>query len=591
MQLEHAVIVAVVAVRVMQVAFDEVVDVVAVRHGLVPAARTVHVARLVRIARVPGRAARRIRSPDGDGVLADVVAVHVMEMAVVKVVDVSFVAHRGVAAAFAMDVVVIIVRVVPHPIAPSQLAFFDTVPARGAMLSAPLSERSIMSVSRQSQRRRIERMRQKQCCSATHCLGSTMSSLRHQHAALAVHTALFVLAGCARVHLGTHDAGHSAPTVCGDSVCAPGTVCCNESCGFCAPSGGCVLVGCTDNCDSNADCEPDEYCAAPNGACVPDGDGAGTCRPRPTTCDPVISALTCGCDGVTYASPCEAAMNGAAVRHAGACGPGGTPTRCAPQDAAGDGPCSAIVGVRWNGVACEELHGCRCAGTDCDMIFDDRSGCEAAYAECDTCSSNADCETGKYCHAPIGACGAVGECRFVPGERACPFGAPPVCGCDGGDYPCALVAYQVGVTVAHFGTCGSGCAPMDATGVGNCAQTLGVRWTGAECVSVNGCSCYGLDCERLFASVEECVAAFAHCAPPCGGITGRTCGPDEYCDFLGAQECGGTDAMGVCRPRPEWCEPASTPVCGCDGTVYESECSANAAGFDIWSDIDACERG
>jgi hypothetical protein len=53
-------IVAMVAVRVMQVTVDEIVNVVAVRHSLVTAARTVLMARLMALAPVLGGAAVRV---------------------------------------------------------------------------------------------------------------------------------------------------------------------------------------------------------------------------------------------------------------------------------------------------------------------------------------------------------------------------------------------------------------------------------------------------------------------------------------------------------------------------------------------------
>jgi hypothetical protein len=97
---ERAVVVAVVAVRVVQVAVDEVVDVVAVGDRFVAAAGAVHVAGLV-------AAAARGAGVQPSGflvgvtsrlVLVDVVTVRVMQVAVVQVVDVVAVPDRGVAA-------------------------------------------------------------------------------------------------------------------------------------------------------------------------------------------------------------------------------------------------------------------------------------------------------------------------------------------------------------------------------------------------------------------------------------------------------------------------------------------------------------
>lgn len=60
-------------------------------------------------------------------------------------------------------------------------------------------------------------------------------------------------------------------------------------------------------CDTNADCDPDEYCNATT--C----DGPGACEVRPATCPPPEDEVT-GCDGVVYDSACIAASEGIRVR-------------------------------------------------------------------------------------------------------------------------------------------------------------------------------------------------------------------------------------------------------------------------------------
>lgn len=95
----HAtVVVAVVAVGVMQVVIDDVVSVVAVGHCRVIAVRAVDVAGLVSAALVSRRAALGVRRVDRQRVLVDVIAVGMVEVAVVEVVDVIVVLDCGVPA-------------------------------------------------------------------------------------------------------------------------------------------------------------------------------------------------------------------------------------------------------------------------------------------------------------------------------------------------------------------------------------------------------------------------------------------------------------------------------------------------------------
>lgn len=403
--------------------------------------------------------------------------------------------------------------------------------------------------------------------------------------------ASLLLAGCNQVHLGTHDGGgggHDAGSFepCGHTSCGPGTVCCNASCGICTPPGlGCLAVECAESCTSNADCAATEYCAVSQGSC----GGEGTCVPRATVC-PAVIRESCGCDGVTYTSPCDASASGVNVRSDGACE---SPTPCDAQDIEAQGACALVLGVRWNGTECESLSGCECAGADCDERFTSLSACEAAYAGCapGACTSNGDCTDGRYCHfeSGCGVAGTTGECRPIPGELPCPPGAQPVCGCNGLDYACEAAAHQSGVSVAHAGSC-SGCGPMDANGVGACFLALGYKWNGTACEFVGGCECVGTDCARISAweTQEECEAAHADCGRECGGFVGSTCAPSEFCDYADPHFCGGADETGVCRPRPSACEANFDPACGCDGVVYDNACGAHAAGVDTRSDSTSC---
>ncbi len=107
-----------VAVGVVQVPVDQVVHVVAVRYGLVTAAGSVPMARLVGVARVIGRAVGGIRAADGELMLVHVVRVGVVEMPIVQVVDVAIVPDCLVAAALPVDVIVALVLVAGHDRSP-----------------------------------------------------------------------------------------------------------------------------------------------------------------------------------------------------------------------------------------------------------------------------------------------------------------------------------------------------------------------------------------------------------------------------------------------------------------------------------------
>ncbi len=109
---ERAVVVAVARVRVVQVPVDEVVGVIGVRHGVVPAARAVVVREVMRRADVPQRALRGVGGCDAHGVLVDVIAVRVVHVPVVQVIRVALVFYRLVTAAGPVVVSVIRMRAV-----------------------------------------------------------------------------------------------------------------------------------------------------------------------------------------------------------------------------------------------------------------------------------------------------------------------------------------------------------------------------------------------------------------------------------------------------------------------------------------------
>jgi hypothetical protein len=88
----------------MKMALHEVVDMITVRHGLVPATGTMDVPRLMAGAAVLRGAGVRVRPRHVDHVLVDMIAVWMVQMAVMQIIDMIVVSYGGVAASRAMQV-------------------------------------------------------------------------------------------------------------------------------------------------------------------------------------------------------------------------------------------------------------------------------------------------------------------------------------------------------------------------------------------------------------------------------------------------------------------------------------------------------
>jgi hypothetical protein len=104
-----AVVVAVVAVRVVQVAVHQIIDVLAVRDRLVAAVRPVLVCRVVGAARVFRRAGAGVGAVDFQLVFLDAAFAMVVQVAIVKVIDVVAVLDRRMTAIRAVLVVMFLV--------------------------------------------------------------------------------------------------------------------------------------------------------------------------------------------------------------------------------------------------------------------------------------------------------------------------------------------------------------------------------------------------------------------------------------------------------------------------------------------------
>jgi hypothetical protein len=99
-------IIAVIAMPMMEVAADKIIGVIAVRNRLVPAARAMGVALFVSRTAVRRCALRWIGRIDSDAALVDVIAVDAMHVTVVQIVAVVAVLNGLVSAARLMNMLV-----------------------------------------------------------------------------------------------------------------------------------------------------------------------------------------------------------------------------------------------------------------------------------------------------------------------------------------------------------------------------------------------------------------------------------------------------------------------------------------------------
>ena len=98
------VIVAVPLVGMMEVSVDEVIDMISMGNGFVSASLSMLVFGAMRAAGMARRAIGRIGGTDLDAVLVDMIGMRVVEMSIMKVVDVTVVTDCGMSASLAMSV-------------------------------------------------------------------------------------------------------------------------------------------------------------------------------------------------------------------------------------------------------------------------------------------------------------------------------------------------------------------------------------------------------------------------------------------------------------------------------------------------------
>ena len=103
-----------VSVGMMKVPAHHIVHVVAVGNGLMSASRAVLVAGLVGFAGVAGRAVGRVRPIDGHLVLVHMIGVRMVKMAFVQIVRMVVVPDGGVTAPFPVNVRVPVMLIAAH---------------------------------------------------------------------------------------------------------------------------------------------------------------------------------------------------------------------------------------------------------------------------------------------------------------------------------------------------------------------------------------------------------------------------------------------------------------------------------------------
>ncbi len=96
--------VATIPVRMVQMTINQIVDMIAVRDSLVATFGAMRMRGIVAAARMAGRAVRRHVATDRELVFGNRTAVLVVQRTVMEIVDMTIVAHRGVAATRAVGV-------------------------------------------------------------------------------------------------------------------------------------------------------------------------------------------------------------------------------------------------------------------------------------------------------------------------------------------------------------------------------------------------------------------------------------------------------------------------------------------------------
>jgi hypothetical protein len=148
-------------------------------------------------------------------------------------------------------------------------------------------------------------------------------------------------------------------------------------------------------CNSDADCQADEFCECPPGTCSATG---GTCVARPSVCFDLFAPV-CGCDGTTYANDCQR-------RTAGVCKQANGPCE--------GGQCFDTIQRQCTGQSCSAAHPCPLPSESCVPVCPPPPPAGTCFDALDeqctgqSCSRGTPCPPNEICLAecppPTGMC-------------------------------------------------------------------------------------------------------------------------------------------------------------------------------------------